>query len=113
MVEAVLEPVELVPRGRVGARIEEVRTVPLPTALDSWLCDMEVVPGPMVCWPAGSDSLLGFELWCVPPTAPPTAAPMTTMVMAMMTMMPLRVRYHGTLVTTGSWPFDANSFLRA
>ena len=84
-----------------------------PTALDPWPCCVVVVVWllPLACFP--DVSLLGFELWCVPPTAPPTAAPMTMMMMAMMMMMPLRVRYHGTLATPGSWPSDADSSLRA
>jgi len=71
-----------------------------------------VLPLPLFC--VSVPLLLGFELWCVPPTAPPTAAATTTMMATtMMMMMPLRVRYHGTLATTGSWPFDADSSLQA
>ena len=76
--------------------------------------EAELVRGARDCspWPCWLDELfLSFELWCVPPTTAPTTAQMMTTMMATMKMMLRRVRYHGTLATTGSWPFDADSSL--
>jgi len=101
----------------VGPAVLDVTLPPLkdeevgvaPTPLDCWPCCVVL---PVLCSP--DVSLWRFKLWCVPPTAPPTTAQMITVVIATVLVMPLRVRYHGTLATTTSWPFDAaDSSLRA
>ena len=75
----------------LAALDEEVGAAP--RLLDCW-------PGcvvlPVACWPGVFP--WNFELWCVPPTAPPTTAQMITVVITAMMVMPLCVRYHGTFV---------------
>ena len=56
--------------------------------------------------------LLLLELWCVPPTTPPTIAPMIRMMTMTIAVTPHLVRYHGPFAPAGLAPFSSCPSLR-